>query len=87
MKTIDFRHFKVYTDITQSEQTEIDAALEFADTLYKNANGVIAHDLALRIYREKGPVELSEQEEAFLVAFSKKYTTPLFQDSLISNII
>ena len=87
MKTLDFRHFKIFTDISQQRTVETDMATDFADALYKNANGIVAHDPALRIYREKGPVELTEQEEAFLIDFSKKHTTPLFQDSLISNII
>ena len=86
MKTIDFRHFKMFTDISQTGTTETDVSKEFADTIYKNANGIVAHDLALRIYRATEPVQVSDEELAFLKSFIAG-TTPLFQDSFSNNIV
>lgn len=86
MKTIDFRHFKMFTNISQTDTQETDISMEFADTIYKNANGIVAHDLALRIYRATEPLALTEEELAFLKSFIAG-TTPLFQDSFNNNIV
>lgn len=84
--TIDFKHFKVFTDITQENTQEEDAHRTFSDLLYKNANGIMAHDLALRIYRSEGPVEFDDEEIAFLTSFVERGFTPLFIDSFKANI-
>lgn len=85
MKKIDFRHFKMFTDIEHQKTVETDVSRDFADTIYKNANGIVAHNLALRIYRSAEPVELSEEEVSFLTSFVEG-TTPIFQDSFAANI-
>lgn len=85
MKSIDFLHFKAYTDITQSTSIETDVRLTFADMLYKNMNGVMAHDIAMRIYKSNGPIVLNETELELVTEFSKGMT-PIFQDSLAANI-
>jgi len=85
MKTIDFRHFKMFTDIAQENVIEQDLHKDFADLLYKNVNGIVAHDLALRIYRSEKPVELSDDEIALLREFIKN-GTPIFIDSFENNI-
>lgn len=86
MKQIDFKHFKMFTDITQENTIETDISRDFADTIYKNANGIVAHDLALRIYRATEPLALTDEELAFLHPFISG-TTPVFQDSFNANII
>lgn len=85
MKTIDFRHFKMFTDIAQENVIEQDLHKDFADLLYKNVNGIAAHDLALRIYRSEKPVELSDEEVGLLREFIKN-GTPIFIDSFENNI-
>lgn len=86
MKKINFKKFKMFTDITGKGSAEIDISLDFADKIYKNTNGVVAHDLALRIYRSEGEIELSADELEVLSAFVSK-TTPIFQDSFNANLI
>lgn len=86
MKTIDFKHFRVFTDITQKETVEADASFQFADMLYKKSDGIVAHDLALRIYRAEGPVKLRDEEQDALKSFVEANCTPLFIDSYNSNI-
>ena len=82
---IDFQHFKSFVDISHVDRLETDIRRDFADLIYKNANGVMAHDLAMRIYKTEGPVELTEEELNFLNIFVRD-TTPIFQDSFKENI-
>lgn len=85
-KTIDFRHFKVFVDITQEKTETIDIALMFSDMLYKRVNGIVAHDLALRIYKAEAPVEFTEQELEVLKPFVEENFTPVFIDSFNANL-
>ena len=82
---IDFEHFKVFKDIAHSGSVVVDARFDFSDLMYKNLNGVMAHDLALRIYKSKGPVEFNEKEMEMLTAFAQT-TTPIFYDSFVENV-
>lgn len=85
-KSIDFKHFRVFTDITQTKTEEVDVALEFSDMLYKKRSGIVAHDLALRIYHADGPVEFTQDELDALRPFVEEYFTPVFIDSFNANI-
>jgi hypothetical protein len=86
MAKIDFKHFRIFTDISQSKTEEINASLQFSDMLYKRVNGIVAHDLALRIYRATEAVEFTEEEMALLRAFVEANFTPCFIDSFNANI-
>lgn len=83
--TIDFKNFKMFTDIRQTETVTVDVRLDFSDMIYKNANGIVAHEIALRIYKSDGPVEISPEEKDFLQAFAQR-GTPMFYDSFNANI-
>lgn len=86
MSKIDFQHFKIFLDITHELREERDVRKEIADAIYKNMNGVVAHDVALRIYHTSGPTEFNEEELNLIKSFSLN-GTPIFQDSLIENIV
>lgn len=83
--TINFQRFKSYEDITQTTTREIDIRKEFADLMYKNMNGIEAHDLALRIYRSEGDMEVSDRDVEIIKLLSSR-ATPIFYDSMIANI-
>lgn len=85
MKSIDFRHFKVFTGIDKEKTEEHDVSRQIADTLYTRANGIVAHDLALRIYREDKPTQLNDEELSFLRDFFRN-GTPVFYDSFEANL-
>lgn len=85
MKKINFRTFAFFTDITRENTVKQDVARELADLIYKNGNGVLAHDVALRIYESKGDVELTDEEVAYLEGFMRGLT-PAFQDSFRANL-
>lgn len=85
MKNIDFKRFKIFTDITREKTSLMDVRKPLADTLYKNANGIVAHDLALRIYRSDGEIELEDSDVRLLRDFANTLT-PIFMDSLEENL-
>lgn len=76
----------MFKDIHQKETFIIDVSVNVSDLIYKNTNGIIGHDIALRIYRSEGPVAFNDEELQFLREFAKE-TTPIFQDSLEQNIV
>ena len=86
MPKIDFKHFRVFTDISQEKTEVIDISYQFSDMLYKKSNGIMAHDLALRIYKADGPVEFREDELKALQPFVEENFTGLFIDSYNKNI-
>ena len=85
MRTVNFKQFRMFKDITQSETEEVDLRRDFSDLMYKNTNGVVSHDLALKIYRSEGDIELSDDEYRALIEFAAQ-GTPLFIDSINANI-
>ena len=86
MKKIDFQHFKMFQDIAHEQVLETDARKDLADILYKNVNGVAALDLAMRIFKSNGEMELSEDDLKILQPFVEGGFTPAFIDSFNSNL-
>lgn len=82
---INFQKFMSFTDISQASTIEVDIRKDFADLMYKNLNGIEAHDLALRIYRSEGDMDVSEGDIALIKALASK-ATPIFYDSMLANI-
>lgn len=83
--SVNFKKFKLFKDISQTDSVTMDVSRDFSDLMYKNMNGIAAHDLALRIYRSTGEMEISQEEAGLLMEFAKQ-TTPIFYDSLQANI-
>ena len=83
--SIHFKKFKLFKDISQTDSVTMDVSRDFSDLMYKNMNGIAAHDLALRIYRSTGEIELSREEAELMMEFAKQ-TTPIFFDSLEANV-
>lgn len=79
---IDFQHFKMPTGISGKQTVTGDARESVADMVYKYLTGVKAHDLAFRIYRSEGDVELTDEELRMVVSVAKTYGTPAFMDAL-----
>ena len=86
MKTINFKQFAMFTDITKKNSVRVDVSRDFADAIYRGANGIVAHSVAMRIYESSGEMELNAEEELFLREYIKKNTTPMFQDSFEANL-
>lgn len=86
MKTVNFKQFKMFTSIEQNETVEVDVRKEFAGAVYDRTNGIVARDLAHRIYRETEPITIEEEEEKIIRRVAAD-CSPRFMDSLDQNII
>lgn len=82
MIKIDFSKFPLFTGIEKNRKEEVDVRKDIADRIYTSMGGIAAHDLAYRVYRSTGPVELSADDVEILELFAQTNGTPAFQDSL-----
>lgn len=87
MPKINFKQFKLFTDITQEHTDTVDVSRAFADTLYQQGSGIVTHDLALRIYRSKGEMELTAEEVSLIQRFAQRVCRPAFIDSIDANLV
>lgn len=83
---INFKEFRMFVDITQENTRVVDVRREFADIIYKSVNGVVAHDLALRIYRSEGEIEVNPEEFGIMTQIAES-GTPIFNDSFKANVV
>lgn len=86
MKKINFKKFKMFADIAHERTTEADVSRSIADLMYKMSNGVVSLDLAMRIYKSDGEIELNPEEYAVLERFIMDNTTAVFIDSFRANV-
>ena len=86
MNRINFKEFVAFTDISQENTKVVDVSRIVSDNIYKNVQGIAAHDLAFRIYRSEGEITLSDEELVLLRNAARTLFTPLFIDSLEANL-
>lgn len=82
MIKIDFSKFPMYADIEHSRKEEVDIRKGVANRIYTTIAGITAHELAFRILRSSGPIELDADDIATMKLFAASEGTPAFQDSL-----
>ena len=85
MKTINFKRFEMFEDISHSSKVEVDVRKELADNIYKTTNGIAALNLALKIYRSEGTISFTQEEFTLLEEFANT-GTPRFIDSFQANV-
>lgn len=61
MKTIDFKHFRVWRDLGADTPVELDVRREVSNYLLSSLGGVEGMDLALAIFRAEEPLELDDE--------------------------
>lgn len=83
---INFKEFKLYTSIAQTETRAFDVREALSNGMYMSLQGIRAHDLALRIFRSDGEIEISAEDMAIIQEYAKNLT-PVFMDSLSLNIV
>lgn len=81
---INFKEFKVYTNLAKSDSQLINIVTELADGIYKTAQGIAGHSLALKIYNSKGEEEYTEEEFSIIQNYANQHGTPFFIDALNS---
>lgn len=59
---INFKQFRTYFNISESEYRDIDVRETLADLLYQNTVGIAGLELARRIYYSDQGIELSDKE-------------------------
>ncbi|MDR0798555.1 MAG: hypothetical protein LBN18_02180 [Dysgonamonadaceae bacterium] len=82
MKKINFKEFKVFTDISKTQTTVGDARESFANILYTRFSGVRAKNLALKIFNAEGETELSPEDVELVKTAANCYCVPAFIDSI-----
>ncbi|MDR0937995.1 MAG: hypothetical protein LBN29_01380 [Mediterranea sp.] len=82
MKTINFMQFALFMDIAKTREQVSDVREAFANILYSQVSGIRAHDLAFKIYRSNGAVEIDGEDSALLRSVAARYCTPAFIDAL-----
>ena len=82
MVTIDFDNIEVYTDIAKTQKVIAKERKGFADTMYRNGQGLPFHALALKIYNTEGPTEFSDEEFELIEKVAEAFYTPCFIDAI-----
>lgn len=85
MKTINFKNFEMFDNISKKTTSIVDLREEVADNLYKGANGIAALNLALKIFESSGKLELTDEEYGILEALAMT-GTPRFIESFRANL-
>lgn len=79
---INFEKIELFTDIAKKNSLMFDAREQFADLIYKNATGIKAHALSLKIYHSQGDTEYSDEECMLIRQYSESLCTPGFIDAI-----
>ena len=81
---IDFKKFKVYDTLDKTTHIILDISKELANGLYKTAQGIDGHALALKIYNSTGEEDYNDLEIELIAKYANQYGTPFFIDALNS---
>lgn len=81
---INFRQFQVCTNLDKTDSTILNIANELANGIYKTAQGIEGHALALKIYNSVGEEDYNDNELNAIENYANTYGTPFFIDALNS---
>lgn len=71
---INFDKVKVYTDLEKKNSVTQNMRKEFANFIYTQGSGIVAHALALKIYNGNDETEYGENEVAIIRSFVDNLT-------------
>lgn len=86
MVKIDFQNMRVYTDIRRAASQTVDTREQFADMIYRNASGIRAHALAMKIYGSSGETDYTPEEVELIRGVAEQLCLPGFIDGLNEQI-
>lgn len=75
----------MYANIRHTSEITLDVREQFADLVYKQSRGVVAHNLAFKILNSKEEIDIS-QGELDVISSILELCTPQFQDSFNHNV-
>ncbi len=86
MTKLNFQLFRIPTGIDKTQNRTGDARESVANMLYLNVNGIRAHALAMKIYRNEGAADYTNEEGRTLTKEDSSYGTPAFIEGLSEQI-
>ena len=81
MRKINFKKMKFWTGIDHSQVIEQDVRLDLGNLIYKFGD-IRGMDLALRIYKSEGEIELNDMECTYLEEFVSSHCSPQMVEAL-----
>lgn len=80
---INFKNFKVPTNLDKTNFVEIDIREEFGNMLYNKGTGIRIHSLAYKIFKSDEETDFDDQEVKEITEYVNSYGTPAFIDGLL----
>lgn len=87
MAKINFKEFRLYTSCDKATTIPMDVRKRIGDTLYLQGAGIAQAELALRIFKSDGPIELSADDMKTLTQVGRLLLPGAIIDSLEMNIV
>ena len=82
---LNFDEVEIYNGISKTKKHVENIREAFADYLYKNAEGIAGHAIALKVYNGNPDTEYTPQEVELIRAFSQG-CTPVIIDTITELI-
>lgn len=83
---LNFKEFKAYTDIKHTQMRTADVREQFADMIYRNANGIRALILAQKIFQSTGAEEYTPEQVQMIKQVANSLCLPPFIEGLTEQI-
>ena len=84
MKKVDFKNFPIRMNIGSDEVKKVDTRESIGNAVYHNAAGVRGLDLAMKIYKSEGVIELDDGEWSLLMQIANQTLVAPVVETLIN---
>lgn len=81
---VNFKQLEIYTDIAKTHKMVVDARKDLSNILYNGCTGIVAHNVALKVFNSEDAIEINSEEAQLITETAEKYCTPAFIDALKS---
>jgi hypothetical protein len=86
MAKVNFKALQVKTSLKGDNVVTIDGAADIANIIYTQGTGIVAHNLAHKIFESEGEVELSDKEADIVEHIVNLCCAPLHIDAIMSQL-
>ena len=83
-KKVDFKNFPIRLNIGSDEVRKVDTRESIGNAVYHNAAGVRGLDLAMKIYKSEGVIELDDGEWSLLMQIANQTLVAPVVETLIN---
>ena len=84
MKKVDFKNFPIRMHLGSDEVRKVDTRESIGNAVYHNAAGVRGLDLAMKIYKSEGVIELDDGEWDLLMNIANQTLIAPVVETLIN---